>query len=615
MEGNISKRIRKLETRKIGIGDIKKSFNLFRRFNKYILHYWRFELIILILGNFSIVLSLINPYIGKNLLDKGILAKDIRMFFIFTLSGTGIYLINLIIYNFHRYFKNYLLRKVRIDLTKDILKKIRNYSLKFFQDRATGSYIFRLSQDVTDASNIIHDTLPNVIMNVFKLAAITAIVIFINWKILILIIGYQFLVLLQINLFINRMRELIIANLEKSENIFKQLSAIFSHIYIVKAFGSVARETRRYFHDLIERIRIEIKNTKLSIISDLLSNISDKLFFGTITIYGSILVIKGQITLGSLSALMIYITQGIEAYKIFLTSGQQIVLNHILLERVTALFDVETEIKEDDNAKNIIFSKGDIIFKNVVFGYEKNKHVLDNMSFCVPPCARIAIVGSSGCGKTTILNLILRLYDVNKGNIVVDDYDIRSIRFKSIYDQIAIVPQEHYLWDTSIRENIAYGKEDASEDEIRTASQIARIYDFIKCLPRSFDTLVGEDACWISQGQKQRIAIARAIIKRPKILMIDESMSSLDSETEDRIMDNIVKEFKDSTIIVVSHRLSTVKKMDLVYFLESPSNMEVGIHQELIERSPKYKELFASQIEDSADIFNGEIKKARAFQK
>lgn len=593
-----------MEVKKITLLEIRRSFKLFRRFNKYILRYWKAELLVLVLGNCSVILSLVNPYIGKNILDKGILAKNTKAFMAFTILIAGIYLISLTISNIHRYIKNYIIRKIKVDLTKDAFRRLRTYSLRYFQEKPTGIHIFRITNDITAASNVINDTLPNIITAVIKLILITAIVIFINWKILFLILIYQFLVLIQINLFIKRIEELIRANLAKSEDVFKRLNEVFSHIYIVKAFGALTQEIRKYFHHLVERIRLEIRETKLNIISNFLATTSNKLFFGIVGFYGSILVINGRMSLGSLGAVMAYISQGAGAYAALLRLGQQIVLNRIALERVSALFDAGSEIKEKNSAKNITFRTGKIEFKDVSFGYKKEKYVLVNMDFCIFPAAHIAIVGASGCGKTTILNLLLRLYDINKGSILLDDCDLRDLKFKSIYSQIAIAAQEPFLWNDSVGNNILYGKEKGTRDEIIYAAEIAQAADFIINLPYGYETIIGEQACWISQGQKQRIAIARALIKRPKILIIDEAMSSLDSQTEDKIVDNIQREFYNSTVIVVSHRLSTVKKMDLVYFLTEPNRMDIGRHEVLLQNQ-KYRALFASQIEEGVTVNEG----------
>ena len=194
------------------------------------------------------------------------------------------------------------------------------------------------------------------------------------------------------------------------------------------------------------------------------------------------------------------------------------------------------------------------------------------------------------------------MYDPWDGEIIIDGCSINKLKFHALRSQIGFVLQEPFLWNDTIDNNIRYAKEDATREEIMRVAQLAIVDKFVKDLPDGYATIVGENACKISEGQKQRIALARALINKTKILVLDEAMSSLDSQTEERIIDNLKYEFKDSTLIVVSHRFSTVQKMDLVYFFESLSNIEIGAHEELIERSPKYRELFASQIEPKEEL-------------
>jgi len=580
------------------LSDIRQGFRLFCRFNKYIYRYWKFGLLLLILGNFSILLSLAEPYIGKNALDKGILLRNKGVFVIYVIWGIGIYAVNLIVDYSHRYLKNYTIRRVRIDLSRDVLKRIRKYSLGTFQNKSTGENIYRVTNDITGAANVINDTLPNLLTCIFKLILITIIIVLINWKFLALIVVYQLLVLFQVGLFIKRIGEMISLKLTKSEDIFKKLSEVFSHIYLVKAFGTIAKEGRKLLHNLIQQMRMEVSETNLRIVSGILQNTANKLFFGVIGFYGSLMVIQGELTPGSLAAIMLYITQGLAAYSSIINLGQQVVLNRIPLGRIASLFDVDIDLKENGHPEDAILDKGSIEFRKVTFGYKNDKHILENMNFCISSNTLIAMVGPSGCGKSTVLNLLLRLYDVNSGGIFFDGHDIRNLKFKSIYSQIGIACQQPFLWNDTAASNIAYGAKGVGQKEIIWAAKISEAHDFITALPGGYDTVVGEDACKISEGQKQRIAIARALIKRPKILILDEAMSSLDSQTEDKIIDNIKKEFTASTLIIVSHRFSTVRKMDLVYFLEGSACMDIGTHKELVERNMEYVKLFSGQTEN-----------------
>jgi ATP-binding cassette subfamily B protein len=218
------------------------------------------------------------------------------------------------------------------------------------------------------------------------------------------------------------------------------------------------------------------------------------------------------------------------------------------------------------------------------------------MSFSIEPSAKIALTGPSGCGKTTLLALILGLYEPANGSILLDEIDIRDIRLKCLKAQVGIALQEPFLWNDTVANNILYGAEGAGREDMLKAAALAGAHDFIMNLPEKYGSNSGDAACRISEGQKQRIAIARAVIGRPKILILDEAMSSLDSETEDKIIDNIKREFANSTIIAVSHRLSTIRKMDCVYFFEGPGRMVIGTHDGLLAQNRKYRDLLASQV-------------------
>ncbi|MFH1479155.1 MAG: ABC transporter ATP-binding protein [Candidatus Omnitrophota bacterium] len=590
-------RIIKKDFEKVTLETIKESFRLFSRFNKFILRYWKIELILLMVGNISMIFGLINPYIGKIVLDRGILGRDMEVFIRYTIFAGIIYLMNMGIGTGAGYLSAYVSRKIRIDLTKVVFRKIRKLSLKFFQERSTGEYIFRMNSDISSAAGIIINTLPNVILTFLKLIFVTIVICFINWKILLLVLVYHVMTIIRMRFFIDKMQELKKEGLEKAQYIFKVLGEFFSHIYFVKSSGTMGRMVKKYFHALSDNIRIEIKNYRFGILSGFASSIPNKLFYGTISIVGTIMVIKGRITLGTLGAIMAYLSQGIGAYGAVLGLGNNMIMNRISLKRLTELLDAKVDVEESPDAKFIDFKNASIEFKNVSFGYEEGKDVLENISFSVPPRSKIALIGHSGCGKTTILNLILRLYDVKSGEVCLGGYNIKDLKFKSIHSQVSMALQSQFLWNESIRDNISYLNPSISEDELRHIAKMVELDTFIEEFPDKYDTILGEEACKISQGQRQRLAIARTLAKRPRILMLDEAFSSIDSETEDKIVNNIKNYFKDSTIILVSHRLSAVKNMDIVYFLEGQGKMSIGKHHELVKDNLNYRKLFASQIE------------------
>jgi len=385
--------------------------------------------------------------------------------------------------------------------------------------------------------------------------------------------------------------------IENSQDFFKSLQEILSHIQLVKSFGKETSSVRKYLRKLITNRRISIKNMRLEIISSVAASVVSKALIGLIAFYGGYQVIKGHMTLGSLTAIMVYLTQLIGLQGQFANFFQTTVLGLVSCQRVAEVLDEKEEISEPKDAKRVVFETPDVVFRDVSFGYRIEEYVLKDITFHIEKGSHVALCGPSGYGKTTILNLLLRLYDPWEGRIFINGYDIKDLKIGSLRKQIGIVLQEPFLWNDSIENNIRYGKEDATREEIITVSQLTLVDDFVKDLPDGYKTVIGEGACKLSEGQKQKIAIARALVKNPKILMLDEASSSMDSASEEKILRNIKKTQKDATLIVVSHRLSTVLSADTVYFLNSFNSLIIGKPEDLLKTNKEFSNLFAGQNE------------------
>ncbi|RKY29274.1 MAG: hypothetical protein DRP74_09040 [Candidatus Omnitrophota bacterium] len=340
-----------------------------------------------------------------------------------------------------------------------------------------------------------------------------------------------------------------------------------------------------------------MKNVRLELVSGFAGSLVNKVVIGLITFYGGYQVIKGRMTLGSLTAIMMYIGQLIGLQYSFARFFQNIALGLVSCQRVDEILDKRTKIVEAKQAKAVVFRRGQIQFRNVSFGYKQREPILSGINFDIGGGLHIALVGSSGCGKTTILNLILRLYEVWSGEIRIDGHNIKDLRFSSLRGQIGIALQEPFLWNDTIENNIRYAREDAGTREITEIAQLTGVDDFVKDLPGGYNTIIGENACKISEGQKQKIAIARALIKEPKILILDEAMSSMDPQSEEKIIKNIKDNFKDITLIIISHRLSTVMSAELVYFLTKEGNIIVDTAQNFLQRDRDFSRLFSHQGE------------------
>ncbi len=587
---------------RLGIKDIKEGLKFFLRFNRYILRYWKIELVILLLGNFSMVLSLVNPYIGKLILDKGILGKDIQALISFSLIAAAVSILALILSVVFDYLKNYALIKVEIDLNRDVFRRFKDYTLGQLQQRPVGESIFRIINDISSASTIINVTLVHFINAFLKIIFISTIILFINPLFLFIIFAYQLLVIVRLKLFVKAFEELRRLSLEKGENIYRILNILFSHIYLIKAFGTAAQEIKKYMHNLFEAMKLNMRSARLRALSGFLTITADRFFFGILAFYAAYLVIKGRITFGTMAAILLYISQGIEAYSSLISMAEQLILDKVSLERVASLLDQPFTISSKPEVMLRPLDLRKIEVKDVTFGYQPEKELLKDINFRIEAGSHIGLVGYSGCGKTTLLSLIIGLYKPKTGKIIVGNTDLGDIEPKYFLDRIGIALQEPFLFDDTIFNNISYALKHVSRQEIMEIISIVDASDFIYSLPKGMDSMVGENAYKISQGQKQRIAIARALIKRPQIIILDEAMSSLDPYSEAKIIDSIKSKFRDSTIILVSHRLTAIEKVDLVYFLQAPDFMLIGKHNDLIESSSEYREFFKEKEKQAEKI-------------
>lgn len=567
------------------------------RFNKYLYKYWKLEAAVIILSLITLPLSLANPYLTKLVIDKAYGNKDLKLFLILAIIGGSIFILNGLIYSLKSYLEQRINRNVNFDITKDIFRHLQSLPLSFFNNESTSGNIYRINSDVGSVSSFVCNTIPQIITLLPRLLFTLAIILYLNWRLALFATILVPITCIHSYFFGKWLREITRRLIEKSQVFFRELYEVFRHIHLVKALGKEDYEIRRFEENLSQTIDFDIQNAKVSSINSFSRAVLDRIITGIIALYGGYQVIKGTMTLGSLTAVMIYSTQLFEMIKSIGGFYETIMVNSVSRKRLAELWDIKPQIKDKEGAIDYQILQGRIEFKNIYFGYKEDGLILKGLNFSIPAAAKIALVGLSGCGKTTLLSLILRLYEPMQGAILIDGLDIREIRSDFLKAQIGIALQEPFLLNESIKNNILYAKEDASMDEVIEAARRAEAHDFIMGFPAEYNTQTGEDACKISEGQKQRIAIARSIINKPRILIFDEAMSSLDSQTEDRIIDNLRREFSGSLFIVVSHRFSTAQKMDLVYFLESPSNIEVGTHEELIERNPRYKALFASQIE------------------
>ncbi len=573
----------------------KTNSGSFLIFLKFIIPYRKKWLLISILSGAAGLLGLIYPYLSKLIIDNGIGKKDSRSLVFLALIGGCVFLFNGLINGIKDFLERYIKTRVNFDLNKKLFTHIHKLSLSWFRERSAGEHIYKITHDIEVVKDFITSALPQALFIFPKSLFVLVIVFYLNWQMALFslsLVPFLYLPPYYFNRKLERVYEELMRN---SEEIFKNLEEAFFHIPLIKAFGKEAASIRKYFKKLILDIRINAKNVRLEILSSFTAELAAKIIIGMITLYGGYKVIGGTLSLGSLTAIMGYLYQLMNLQREFAAFFQTIMAGTFSCRRISEILDERPQIIESETAKNVIFKKATVKFNSVSFGYKSCEYILKNMSFWIEGGIHIAIAGPSGCGKTTLLNLLERLYDPWEGEILIDGYNIKDLKFSSLRKQIGFVLQEPFLWNDSIENNIMYGKEDASREEMFRVSGIAGVEEVVRTLNNGYATIIGENACKLSEGQKQKIAIARALIKTPKILILDEAMSSMDSASEERIISNIKKNQSDLTLITVSHRLSTVMSANLVYYFFRPNEMIVDKVQNLFECNRDFTRLFIGQ--------------------
>lgn len=569
---------------------------VFGRFVKLLLPYRKKSLTILVLSVSGSLLSLVIPYLTIGVIDTSIGKKDFSSFLIFAAIGGITFLLGESL-NRARYWLEQIIKiKVSFDLHRKVFDHLQRLSYAWFQDKSTGEHIFKLNYDIDTAADFITEALPQIISLVPRAVFIVAIVFYLNWKmVLCALVLAPFLFLP--GYFYSRIMEKLGEKLVKSsENVLNYLQELFSHIQLVKVWGAEKKSKRGFLRKLIANIRISTSYLKPEITNGIAVQIITKLIIGLITLFGGYLVIKGNLTLGALTAIMVYLTQLVGLQSQFAQFWQTNMSAAISCERLTRLLDTQPQIQDGLGAVDRVFKKGDIEFKKASFGYQPGEYVIKNLSFSIKGGEHWALVGPSGSGKSTILSLLVRLYDLWEGQISIDACDIRSITLQSLKNQMGFALQEHFLWNDTIFNNITYFCSAASLEEVREIGRISGVDDFVKALPSGYQTQIGENGCKLSEGQKQKIAIARALFKKPKILILDEAMSAMDSKSEEKILLNIKERYKAMTVIIVSHRFSTIKGCDRALYLSGQDLIVEDSIVGLVKNNPDFRKLFAGQI-------------------
>ena len=538
------------------------------------------------------------PLVIVHLLDSVTKSQSLGPLNNLALLLVGIFLLQAAFSFVQSYLMSYIGEHIVYDLRTSLYDHLQTLSLDFYSNRRVGDIVSRLSSDVTQMRTMLTTSFTTLLSQVVSLIGAIVIVLTLNARLTLFILGVIPILLLVAFLFGSRIQK-------GSTQIQDQLadSTVVAEeglqgVRVVKSFGREAYETQRYNTAMEKTFQASLK---MAVYNSAFGSVMMFFGFGSIAAvmwYGGHEVIAGRLTLGMITGfLMYFITIAGSLAGLAGLYGQfRAAMGGI--QRVFEILDTKPTVQDAPDAITLPASEGHITFQNVSFSYENDVPVIQDISLDIQPGEILALVGPSGAGKSTIFNLIPRFYDPTDGVIEIDGHDLRSVTQDSLHAQMAIVPQETLLFGGTIRENILYGKLDASEKEMSAAAKAANAHDFIMEFPQGYDTLVGERGTRLSGGQRQRIAIARAILKDPRILLLDEATSSLDNESEGLVQEALNRLMQNRTTIIIAHRLSTIKVAHRIAVLDSGRIVEYGTHQELMERNGMYARLYLMQFRD-----------------
>ena len=493
------------------------------------------------------------------------------------------------------------------DLRRSVYHHIQRLSLSFHDKGRTGDLISRITSDIDAIQDFISQALLGILVNLLTLVGMLAVMFYLDWRFTLIALSVAPPLAIVVYSYTRRIKQASRAVRKKESEVVSVVQEVLSSIRVVKAFAREDYEERRFEQQSLESVETALRARSLK--AKLAPIVQVIVAVGTCLVlwYGSKLVLGGEITTGSLVVFMIYLSKMYKPMRELSKMADTVSKASVGYERLREVVETELEVRNLKGAKVAPQFKGDLEFSHVAFSYNTESQILRDVNFQIKAGQAAAFVGPTGAGKTTIASLVARFYDPTSGEVRIDGHDIRSYKLKSLRRQISFVLQENLLFHASVWQNIAYGKPEASRDEIIAAAKLANADEFITKMPEGYDTIVGERGVTLSGGQRQRIAIARAVIRNAPILILDEPTSNLDAASEELVFEALGRLMKGKTSIVIAHRLATVKKADVIFALDQGSIVEHGTHEELLKRNGLYAELHEIQFNDTKliDTFTG----------
>lgn len=568
---------------------------LFKRLFSYLKPFKKTIILITFVMIIIMFVNLLNPYILKISIDNYIKNSDVKGLLIIGIIGIILNIISSILSRYRIVTMGDITNKIVVNIRHDLYKHIQKLSFDFFDERPVGKILARVIGDINSLQNFFHSIIVNFFPEILTIITVTIIMLIMNYKLAIV-------TLLVIPLLIMTLAVIQILVRKRWENFRKKRSNLnsytheeFSGIKVIQAFNAEKKAENTFFNYVDEMVNSFINAVRLQDFLDPAIFISQGVGLVIIYTYSFNLIKNNQLTIGELFAFTWYMSIFWRPIFNIANFYNNLITSFSAADRVFEIFNIKPSVK-DTKENKMPEIKGEIEFKDVNFSYDREKKVLKSINFKVKEGESIALVGPTGAGKTTIINLLSRFYDPSEGQILVDGKNIKDYSIESYREQMGIMLQDTFLFSTTIKENIIYSNPNINEKEIVKSSIAIGSHTFIQNLEKKYDTNVNERGTRLSVGQRQLISLTRAMIANPKILILDEATSNIDTETEQKVQQGIKELLKNRTSFIIAHRLSTIRDCDKIFYIDNGEIEEMGTHMQLMEKQGKYYELYMTQF-------------------
>lgn len=574
---------------------MKRNLNLIKRVMPYFKKYKFILMFDLFCAALTTLTDMVLPMILRRLTNAGLGTYTLTREMIFRMAG--LLLIMKIIDLFAGFYMtktgHIMGAKIETDMRYDVFQHLQKLSDSYFNETKVGQIMARITSDLFDITEFSHHCPEEYFIGLIKIIVSFAILVRLNTLLTVILFLSIPLMIVFASKYNRRMRK----GFKEQKHHIGVLNADIEDsllgVKVVKSFANEDVEIEKFQKGNKKFLDIKSETYASMAGFNTITKAFDGIMYIIVVLFGGLFLVEGKMSSGDIVAFILYVQTLLTTVRRIVEFTEQFQRGMTGIERFTEIMDQDIEIFDDEDAVDLENVKGKIEIKNVSFKYNNNnENVLNNISFTINPGQKVALVGPSGGGKTTLCNLIPRFYDVEDGEILVEGIDVRKIKLQSLRSNIGMVQQDVYLFSGTVRENILYGKPDATEQEVIDAAKAAGAYDFIMNLENGFDTYVGERGVMLSGGQKQRISIARVFLKNPPILILDEATSALDNKSEFIVQESLENLAKGRSSLTIAHRLTTVQNADLILVLTEEGIIERGTHQQLMEQKGYYYNLY-----------------------